>query len=521
MVGVVAIAGRFSRKVRDLEHAPLPLPAGPVSNGEFVPAASSTDARATNALIRSTVDDAARRLGVDRRRFLQSAGAIAASLAAFELSGCSRPETSTRTSRASRAGQGGSYSAPSPLDTAACQQALASNGEFIVDVHTHHVIPNGPWAENAPETVGLVLGMLPAGCTDNPRLDCVDRAAYLHDMFLASDTTVAVLTDVPNSGPSNAPIPFPEAIDTEQILAGLDHGGASRLLVENVIAPNVGPLGATLDEMSSAAHTGQVAAFKVYTAWSPSAQGYSLEDPAIGLPTVQHAHDLGVKVFVAHKGLPLVNFDPAFNHPDDVVAVSRQFPDMDFVVYHAAWDPSHVEGPYDPAATLGIDTLLAALDRHDVPPNDNVWVDLAAMWRQLLTRPDQAAHALGKLLKRVGDKRVMWGTDAIWYGSPQPQIMAMRAFQITGEFQDRFGYPALTDEIKASVFGTNAATLFGIDVAATRCALTTDPLTSQVSETAQLRSDGALPSPWTPHGPTTRRQVLRWLATSTTPWRPS
>jgi hypothetical protein len=99
--------------------------------------------------------------------------------------------------------------------------------------------------------------------------------------------------------------------------------------------------------------------------------------------------------------------------------------------------------------------------------------------------------------------------------------MAMRAFQITGEFQDRFGYPALTDEIKASVFGTNAATLFGIDVAATRCALTTDPLTSQVSETAQLRSDGALPSPWTPHGPTTRRQVLRWLATSTTPWRPS
>ena len=73
---------------------------------------------------------------------------------------------------------------------------------------------------------------------------------------------------------------------------------------------------------------------------------------------MQHAHDLGVKVFVAHKGLPLVNFDPAFNHPDDVVAVSRQFPDMQFVVYHAAWDPSQVEGPYNPNATIGIDTLL-------------------------------------------------------------------------------------------------------------------------------------------------------------------
>ena len=154
--------------------------------------------------------------------------------------------------------------------------------------------------------------------------------------------------------------------------------------------------------MSSAVAAGPPAAFKVYTAWSPSGQGYSLEDPAIGLPTVQHAHDLGVKVFVAHKGLPLVNFDPAYNHPDDIVAVSRQFPDMDFVVYHAAWDPSHMEGPYDPSATIGIDTLLTALDHYGVPPNDNVWVDLATMWRQLLTQPDQAAHAIGKLLSRVG-----------------------------------------------------------------------------------------------------------------------
>ena len=225
------------------------------------------------------------------------------------------------------------------------------------------------------------------------------------------------------------------------------------MLVQNIIAPNVGPIGSTLDEMSSVVQSGPPVAFKVYTAWSPTAQGFSLEDPAIGLPTVQHAHDLGVKIFVAHKGLPLVNFDPAFNHPDDVVAVSRQFPDMNFVIYHSAWLPTHVEGPYDPTATVGIDSLLTALDRHQVPPNDNVWVDLATVWRQLITQPDQAAHALGKVLSRVGQERVMWGTDAIWYGSPQPQIMAMRAFQISAEYQDRYGYPALTDDLKAGVFG--------------------------------------------------------------------
>jgi uncharacterized protein len=513
--------GQFSRRQRDeaARPAPLPLPAGPISNGEFIPATPTAGDRATNRLIRSSIDGTARRVGMDRRRFLQTAGAVAASLAAFELAGCGTP-TGNQASTRHGSGRGGKFAVPPPEDTAQCQHALAPTEEFIFDVHTHHVVPNGPWVENSPETTGLVLSMLPPGCTDIPQLDCVDRAAYLHDLFLASDTTVAILTDVPNSGPSNAPIPFPDALITQQTTDHLTGGGAPRVFVENIIAPNVGPLGATLDEMSNAVETGPPSAFKVYTAWSPTGQGYSLENPAIGLPTVQHAHDLGVKVFVAHKGLPLVNFDPAFNHPDDIVAISRQFPDMNFVVYHAAWDPSHVEGPYDPTATIGIDTLLAALDHHDVPPNDNVWVDLATLWRQLLTQPDQAAHAIGKLLSRVGQQRVLWGTDAIWYGSPQPQIMAMRAFEITPEFQDLYQYPALTADVKAGIFGLNAAKLFGIDPTATRCGLTTDPLTANVQETAQLRLEGALPSPWQPNGPTTRRQVLDWLASSTTRWLP-
>ena len=137
-----------------------------------------------------------------------------------------------------------------------------------------------------------------------------------------------------------------------------------------------------------------------------------------------------------------------------MAGITASFPTWTTVIYHSAWLPTHLEGPYDPTATVGIDSVLAALDRHNVPPDDNVWVDLATVWRQLLTQPDQAAHALGKLLRRVGQHRVLWGTDAIWYGSPQPQIMAMRAFQITPEFQDRYGYPAtLTDEVKAGVFG--------------------------------------------------------------------
>ena len=454
---------------------------------------------------------------MDRRRFLETAGAVAACLLVYDLAACS-----TRRQKAggptATTGPGGRFTTPDTADVAACQSVLGRGDEFIFDVHTHHVVPDGPWRKNAPETVSLVLGMVPSDCRSSDRLQCVDRAAYLHDLFLASDTTVALLSDVPNSGPDNAPIPLTEAVGTQQLAASLSHGGAPRVLVHNIIAPNIGDVRARLADMTAAVATGKVTGFKVYTAWNPAGPGFSLLDPRVGLPVIQHAHDLGTKVFTAHKGLPLVNFDPTHNGPDDIVAVSRLFPDMSFVIYHAAWDPRHREGPYNPNATVGIDTLLSALDRHAVPVNDNVWVDVGTLWRQLLTDPTQAAHALGKLLKRVGPKRVLWGTDAIWYGSPQAQIMAFRAFQITPAFQAAYGYPALTDEVKRDIFGRNAAQLFGLDPDATRCALETDPLSGARPAAAGLRSDGALPSAWAPNGPTTRRDMLRWLTDG--PWLP-
>jgi predicted TIM-barrel fold metal-dependent hydrolase len=469
----------------------------------------------------SRTSEAAARAGLDRRAFLRTAGGVAAALAVYNLAACSsqRSPSSAATSTSTTT-PGGSFAVPPPEDIPACQEALAGH-EFIFDVHTHHVMPDRPWVQNAPSTVGLVEGMLPPDCMAGNPLECVNRAAYLNDVFLGSDTTVALLSDVPNSGVDDAPIPFADAVGTQQFAAQLTHGGAPRVLVHNVIAPNVGDIKARLDEMTVNVATGKVAAFKVYTAWGPDGRGFSLEDPAIGLPVVQHAHDLGVKVFVSHKGLPLVNFDRPHNRPDDMVAVSRLFPDMQFVVFHAAWDANRREGAYASGATIGIDTLIDALDRHGVPPNSNVWVDLGTVWRQLVTRPDEAAHALGKVLSRVGEDRVLWGTDAIWYGSPQAQIMAFRSFEISAEFQDRFGYPAITDALRKKVFGLNAATLFGMNPDETRCALVGDPLTAAQPVAAALRQEGALPSPWMPKGPTTRRELLHSLAHATTPWMPA
>ena len=505
----------------DDDDVRLPLGLGPVSNGEFLPlAAGPADVRLARAVL-DRAAAAADALAMDRRLFLQTAGGMAALLTTINLAACTSQARTSARSSTRPATPGGRYRTPQPEELPACQEALGSRGEFIVDVHTHHVMPSLPWRTTAPDTLRLVLDMVPPDCTAANPLTCVDRAAYLHDMFLASDTTVALLSDLPSTGDSTDPLPFNAADDTWQLASSLTRGGQSRLLLQNVIAPNFGSLAERLDGMTATAETRRVSAFKVYTAWGPGGRGYDLDDPAIGLPVIQHAHDLGVDVLCAHKGLPLLNFESTWNQPRDMVAVSRQFPGMQFVVYHAGWTPQHIEGPYNPASPVGVDSLLWALDRYKVPPNSNVWADLGTVWRALLADPVQAAHVLGKLLSRLGEDRVLWGTDSVWYGPPQTQIMAFRAFEISAGFQHRYGYPALTDAVKAKVLGLNAARLWGLDPHATRCALATDTLASNRSLSRALAEAGELPAPWVPRGPVTRAQILHWLAREPGPWIPT
>jgi hypothetical protein len=495
------------RRRRELDRSdpPLPLLPGELGNGEFLPAPPTSHDRAVVAEILTRADAAARARGESRRTFLPSAGGVALSLAVFEA--CSSDAARGSGHGPTSTTKGGHFAVPDPLDRDACASVLGSDGELVVDVHTHHVMPDGPWRVNAPETVAMVRDLVPAACDAPDDLECLDRAHYVHDLFLASDTTVALLTDVPNSGDADAPMPFAEAVGTADFARQLADGGVHRVLAQSVLAPNFGPVGATLDRREAQVAGGRVASFKAYTAWGPDGRGYSLSDPAIGVPVVQRAHDLGVKVFCAHKGLPLQRFDLTHNSPDDIVGLAGQFPDMEFVVFHSGFERAIHEGPYDATrATRGTNSLIAALDRHGVPPNANVYCELGTTWREVLSSPDQAAHVLGKLLTRVGEDRVLWGTDSIWYGSPQPQIMAMRAFEITPEYQARYGYPALTPELKRKVFGENAAQLFGLDPQAANCA-PQDPLAAAQPAAAALHGSG-LVDPWRARGPLTRRQAL-------------
>jgi predicted TIM-barrel fold metal-dependent hydrolase len=133
---------------------------------------------------------------------------------------------------------------------------------------------------------------------------------------------------------------------------------------------------------------------------------------------------------------------------------------------HSGFVSTVREQAYDHDAKRdGIDTLIRSLVDNGVKPGSNVYAELGSTWRFLMRDPEQAAHGLGKLLKYCGEENILWGTDSIWYGSPQDQIQAFRTFQIAAELRAKHGYPEITPAIRAKVFGLNGATVYGLSAA--------------------------------------------------------
>ena len=142
-------------------------------------------------------------------------------------------------------------------------------------------------------------------------------------------------------------------------------------------------------------------------------------------------------------------------------------------MYHSGYEAGGPEGPYTAAtAEVGINRLVSSLKRAGIGPNENVYAELGSTWWSVFRAPEQAAHVLGKLLRYVGEDNVVWGTDCLFYGSPQDQIQALRSFHISEELQERYGYPALTKELKAKILGLNGARLYDVDPITTRCEFT-------------------------------------------------
>src|SRR5690606_25153019 len=160
-----------------------------------------------------------------------------------------------------------------------------------------------------------------------------------------------------------------------------------------------------------------------------------------GIPFIEKARSLGVKLVCVHKGLPFSGMDPLYASAEDVGRVAKLFPDVAFLVYHSAYRAvgGQTEGAYNPADPKGVDTLIRSLEDSGIGPNQNVYAELGSTWREVMSNPVEAEHLIGKLVKYVGDQNVLWGTDCIWYGSPQPLIESFRALTISDELQSAHG----------------------------------------------------------------------------------
>jgi len=453
----------------DPEGKRLPIKLDSTSNGEFVPVPLSGVNRAANRLAHDLASRFSRRLGFTRRQFLVSSCGAASSLLAFNSANAAAGRT------------GGFFDVPreAALDLQLARvQTGPARDEFIFDVQGHFVdTPRGP----KPATSGNSKG----------------PEVFLKDVFMDSDTDVMVLSFVPSTR-ADEPVTIEAADAVRRIVDKLE--GTHRLLVHGRVNPNQPGDLETMDELKE---KWRVSAWKTYTQYGPRGRGYFLTDD-VGTRFIEKARSLGVKTICVHKGLPFGRQSYEHSQCGDIGVVAKRFPDVNFLVYHSGFVTSVPEQPYDESGRRdGIDTLISSLIKNAVKPGSNVFAELGSTWRFLMRDPEQAAHALGKLILHCGESNVLWGTDSIWYGSPQDQIQAFRTFQIAPQLRERFGYAEITPSLRAKIFGLNAAKIYGLSPQEIRKYTRTDQV---FREKTAYREH---PEPhFLTYGPKTRREFL-------------
>ncbi len=478
------------------EDPGLPIKFGPCSNGEFVPPRLTAVEREAMRRAREDCEANARRLGISRAAFLRSICGAATTLLA--LQGCARD-----------AGKllGGAWSVPpeAAVEKEAARAYLAGD-EFIFDVQGHHLEYDLMRRAAGQPFFGSVFPQVHCGA-DDPRA-CFSREVFLEDFFLRSDTSMVTISSLPIA-PEGSPLS--EVVMNETRVTAELVTGWEPVLLHAQVLPNYGPLQENLDLMEENARRYPIAAWKVFThfpdAFGDPGNAWRLDDadprlPQVGHAFIEKARRLGIKTICAHKGF---GAGSRYASPEDVPRAAKDFSDVNFIVYHAGFERTgRREGAYARStAHLGINRLIAAMRRHGVGPNENVYAELGSTWWTIMRDPAQAAHVLGKLLRYVGEDNVLWGTDCIFYGSPQDQIQAFRAFEISREFQERYGYPELTPLRKAKVLGLNGALVYGVEP---------KKRVYRFSRRELEEIRGSLPFKHETYGPRNRREVERLRA---------
>jgi hypothetical protein len=445
----------------DLPHR-FPIPTQIVSSDEYFPESQTPRQKQVEERLAEMGDRLAKRQGISRRRFFQTASGMAAAYLAMnqvygDLYAVSEAEAAT--------------------PEMAQERAIQLQGQDVFDVHTHFLRDD----TRLTNFVAMRSAVGKAGW--NKELGEKEQTIadlkfdnYFKEVFLDSDTKVALLTNSPSDVPDDWFLTNQMVFDTRDRVN--KQAGARRLLAHYTIVP--GQPG-WLDGIDHAIATLNPDGWKGYTIGDNTHKElakypWRLDDEKLMYPAYERFQKAGIRNVCIHKGLFAPSIARQFPHllpfamVDDVGKAAKDWPGLNFVIYHSGY--RHVGGsPVDAMAEwdqTGRSSWVS--DLAEIPQKygvTNVYGDLGQLFAYTnVAEPRLAAALMGTLIKGLGTDHVIWGTDAVWTGAPQWQIEGLRRLEIPEDMQKKYGFAPLgpaDGPIKRAIFAQNGFRLFNYE----------------------------------------------------------
>jgi hypothetical protein len=441
---------------------PSPVPTQIVSSDEYFPQPQSAEQKEVEARLVALADALARKQGLSRRRFFQTAAGMAASFVAMNqvygpLFAVSEAEAATPELAEERA------------------QAMA--GQFVMDTHTHFL-------RDDTRLTGFVNMRAAVGKSgwnqqigDKPQtIDDLKFDNYFKEIYLDSDTKVALITNSPSEVPEDWFLTQDQVFQTRDKVN--KQAGSRRMLAHFTITPG---WDGWLEAIDRSVELYKPDSWKGYTIGDNTHKDmarhpWRLDDEKLMYPAYEKFVKAGIRNVCIHKGLFAPSVEQQFPNlrpyvdVSDVGKAAKAFPQLNFIIYHSAY--RHIGGSPADALKEWEETgrISWVSDLADIPEKfgvSNVYGDLGQLFAfSSVVQPRLAAALMGSLLKGLGPERIIWGTDAVWTGSPQWQIEGLRRLEIPEDMQKKYGFKPMgpaDGPVKQAIFSGNATRLYNYE----------------------------------------------------------
>lgn len=272
--------------------------------------------------------------------------------------------------------------------------------------------------------------------------------------------------------------------------------GHTRMLADAVITP--GQPG-WMEEVDHALAERPPSSWKLYTVGNPfhpeTKYPFWLDDEKLMYPFYEKAAKAGIVNLFIHKGLMPRDYRQSwagvweFGTPRDLIKAAADWPKLNFIICHGAFR-GFMDKPDDALGDFeGTGRIEWCTDLAEIPAGNgasNIYAEMSTTFASTaIINPRLTAAILGTWIKGLGASNVVWGTDSVFYGSPQWQIEVLRRLEIPEDMQRKYGFAPLgpaDGAVKNQIFGRNAARLYNLDLRAGDDRLSGDQFALMVSE---------------------------------------